>query len=246
MSRPIVGVTGPEHYRWSPAWLMTRLALLRAGARAVRLPPHGDPARVCELDGVVVGGGADVHPSLFGQPVLARSPFFDRDRDRFELELLRLAWEAHVPVLAICRGMQLMNVCFGGDLDQDVWQGVEGDTRNTPFARHPVRVAPDGLLRSVVRRDTIRVNRIHRQAVNELGRGLRITARGLADIPQAIEPIGDDRWWLGVQWHPEYLWRHRAHQRLFRRLREEAHARRARRRRSADDALAIFERLENA
>ncbi len=246
MSRPIVGVTGPEHYRWSPAWLMTRLALLRAGARAVRLPPHGEPARVRELDGVVVGGGADVHPSLFGQPILASSPAFDRERDRFELELLRLAWHARVPVLAICRGMQLMNVCFGGTLDQDVWQGVGGDTRNTPMAKHPVRVAEASRLRAVVRRERIRVNRIHRQAVDRLGDGLRVTARGLAEVPQAIEPEQSGRWWLGVQWHPEYLWRHRLHQRLFRRLREEAHARRVRRRRSTDAALAAFERLENA
>ena len=246
MSRPIIGVTGPEHYRFSPAWLMTRLALFRAGARAVRLPPHGDPARVMELDGVVVGGGADVHPSLFGQPVLADSPFFDRGRDRFELELLRLAWEDHVPALGICRGMQLMNVHFGGTLDQDVWQGVEGNTRNTPVARHRIRVADDGLLREVVRRDTLSVNRIHRQAVAELGEDLRVTARGLADVAQALEPWNSRRWWLGVQWHPEYLWRHRIHQRLFRRLREEAHARQVRRRRSPDDALTAFERLENA
>lgn len=246
MSRPLIGVTGPEHYRLSPAWVMTRLALFRAGARAVRLPPHGDPTRVQELDGVVVGGGADVHPSLFGQPILASAPSFDRQRDRFELELLRLAWRAGLPVLAICRGMQLMNVCFGGTLDQNVWQGVEGDTRNTPRAQHPVRIAEEGLLREVVRRDTIEVNRIHRQAVDQLGDGLRVTARGLAGVAQAIEPAVTDRWWLGVQWHPEYLWRHRTHQRLFRRLREEAHARRVRRRRSTDAALAAFERLENA
>jgi len=142
--------------------------------------------------------------------------------------------------------MQLMNVCFGGTLDQNVWQGVEGDTRNTPRAKHRVRVAAKSLLRQVTRRETIRVNRIHRQAVDELGDGLRVTARGLADVVQAIEPKELHRWWLGVQWHPEYLWRHRTHQRLFRRLREEAHARRARRRRSTDAALAAFERLENA
>lgn len=246
MSRPIVGVTGPEHYRWSPAWVMTKLALFRVGARAVRLPPHGDPERVRDLDGIVVGGGADVHPSLFGQPVLVDAPSFDRDRDRFELELLRLAWAEDVPTLAICRGMQLMNVCFGGTLDQNVWQGVAGDTRNTPFAKHSVQVADDGLLRSVVDRDRIRVNRIHRQAVDELGEGLRVTARGLADVPQAIEPVRPGRWWLGVQWHPEYLVRHRTHQRLFRRLRDRAWARRQRRDRTVDQALAHFERLENA
>jgi putative glutamine amidotransferase len=246
VSRPVVGVTGPEHYRWSPAWVMTKLALLRVGARAVRLPPHGDPERVRELDGVVVGGGADVHPSLFGQPVLADAPSFDRERDRFELTLLRLAWDEGVPVLAICRGLQLMNVVFGGTLDQNVWQAVEGDTRNTPFAKHPVRVARDGILRSVVRRDRIKVNRIHRQAVEDLGEGLRVTARGLADVPQAIEPREPGRWWLGVQWHPEYLVRHRIHQRLFRRFRQRAWARRCRRDRTADQALATFERMENA
>jgi len=246
VSRPIIGVTGPEHYRWSPAWVMTNLALLRVGAKAVRLPPHGDPERVRELDGVVVGGGADVHPSLFGQPVLAHSPSFDRDRDGFELALIRIAWDEHVPILAICRGMQLMNVCFGGSLDQNVWQGIEGDTTNTPFAKHPVRVADRGLLRSVIGRGEIRVNRIHRQAVDELGEGLQVTARGRAEVPQALEPIDAERWCLGVQWHPEYLLRHQTHQRLFRRLRERARERRRRRDRSADEALAHFERLENA
>ncbi len=246
MSRPIVGVTGPEHYRLSPAWVMTKLALFRVGARAVRLPPHGDPERVRDLDGVVVGGGADVHPSLFDQPVLTHAPSFDRDRDNFELTLMRIAWDERVPVLAICRGMQLMNVCFGGTLDQNVWQAVEGDTGNTALAKHPVRVADDGLLRSVVGRDEIRVNRIHRQAVDELGGGLRVTARGLAEVPQAIEPREPGPWWLGVQWHPEYLVRHRTHQRLFQRLREQAWSRRCRRGRTADQALAHFEELENA
>ncbi len=246
MSRPIIGVTGPASYRRSPAWLATRIALRRVGARPIRLPPHGDPARVKELDGVVVGGGADVHPSLFGQPILAHAPSYDHARDRFELAVLELAWADRVPVLAICRGMQLMNVSFGGTLDQDVWQGVEGDTRNTAFAKHPARIDDPSLLHSVVRRHRILVNRIHRQAVADVGEGLRISAWGLADVPQALEPMDDDApWWLGVQWHPEYLFGRIAHQRLFRRLRDAAARRRESRSASPDEALATFERMEH-
>ena len=249
MSAPIIGVTGPASYRRSPAWLATRIALSRVGAQPIRLPPHGDPARVRELDGLVVGGGADVHPSLFGQAVLADAPSYDHARDRFELAVLELAWAERVPVLAICRGMQLMNVTFGGTLDQDVWQGIEGDTRNTAFAKHPARIDTPSLLHDVVRRKRILVNRIHRQAVAELGEGLRVTSWGLADVPQAIEPADDGegrRWWLGVQWHPEYLFGRPAHQRLFRRLRDAARGRRQTRTASPSEALASFERMENA
>ena len=236
-SKPRIGVTGPTRYGRSPAWTATRVALARVGSRAVRLSPHIGLRRFDTLQGIIIGGGADVHPSLYGQPELAQSPQYDQERDAFELEVIRRAWEKGLPLLAICRGMQLLNVSFGGTLDQDIWAGVQGDTRDTLLARHPIAISDGSRLAEAVGAATTRVNRIHRQAVARVGAGLQVTSHGLAEVPQSIEPVDDPRWWLGVQWHPEYLWRRRAHLRIFSRLVRRARLGEAPARAAADETI---------
>ena len=257
----MIGVTGPTAGGY-PAWFFTRLAVWRAGGRARRITPRR-PCAADELDGLIIGGGADVDPQLYGEDLrreLAASdesrrpkPFITRllrrlffpllllaralfstkrsrldgkDRDALETTLLKDADGPGLPVLGICRGMQLLNVQRGGSLHQDLASFytetpavrsvrpvkdpfVEADSRLTELATVGDRAGPEppkpedsrapGALR-------LRVNALHRQAVHRLGAELRVVARDAAGVVYAIEAAPpSERFVLGVQWHPEYL-----------------------------------------
>ena len=237
---PIVGVTGPDA-GGAAAWWFARFAVWLAGGHAVRITPR-HPRRIDGLDALVVGGGADVDPTLYGhdpapivpkarapdEPVLPyllewvifpltwlargasglllrESPSGDAARDALETRLIGEAVARRLPVLGICRGAQLLNVCFGGTLHRDLagFYREDPETR-TILPQKRVVIAPGTKLARLLARDTRRVNALHRQAIDRLGRGLRVAARDRNGIVQAIEhetlPFV-----LGVQWHPEYL-----------------------------------------
>lgn len=238
------------------AWFFTRVALWRAGARAVRATPL-HPLAIEQLDGLVLGGGADVtwplEPEPFEAPpppaarwwprrlldlciaplVLAlrwlagvRRHGVDEARDRMERELLIAARERQLPVLGICRGAQLMNLLEGGSLQHDV-QAEERPQLYTALPRREVVVSPGTRLSSLLGRERLLVNSLHFHAIATPGRDCQVVARELNGIVQAIEhrlrPF-----WIGVQWHPEYLPQQVAHQRLFQALVEHARERKSR------------------
>ncbi len=253
-ARPLIGVTGPDRGGW-PAWIFTRLALLRAGALPIRLTPSRqfDPAL---LDGVVLGGGADVSDPLPEAPpepppppsrmrwprrvldlilaplvllvrLIAATKRHGKDpaRDQLELKLLEHAREHDLPLLGICRGAQLMNLAEGGTLLHDVNTLYhERPQLYTVLPRREVHVSAGSRLAAIVERPSLLVNSLHFHAVREPGRGLRIVAREPAGVPQAIEHVAR-KFWVGVQWHPEYLPQQQAHQRLFIALTEAARER---------------------
>lgn len=202
--RPLIGVTGPDR-RGTAAWWCTRFALRRAGAEAVRVTP-GQPVSLDELDGLVVGGGADIDPIHYLVDVPA-TPLrrYDPGRDALELELLRGARRRDLPVLGICRGCQLLNVVRGGNLLQDL-RPLRRRTSNRamPLPLKTVTVERDSALERLTGRERLRVNSIHWQAVDRAGEGLRVVARDADGFAQAVED-GGARFALGVQWHPEYL-----------------------------------------
>jgi putative glutamine amidotransferase len=174
------------------------------------------PAEVVRaVDGVVLAGGGDVLPSLYGAEAHATFDAAEPGRDAYELELARRASEADVPLLAICRGIQVLNVARGGTLIQhipdELRDRVNHTLREPPYAiAHDVWVAEDSLLERVMRErlegDTLPVNSRHHQAVKALGEGLVVTATAPDGVVEAVEDPRQ-RFCLGVQWHPENFYR---------------------------------------
>jgi len=219
MSRPIVGITSyVEPASWGP-WRDVPIAFIHeryvkvinaVGARCVVLPPDTVDADVLRiLDGLVIAGGPDVDPSLYGEPP---HPLTDSrpDRDRGELTLLTAALGADLPILGVCRGMQLLAVAYGGRLHQHL-PDVVGNDKHQPalsvYGTHGVRFAPGSRIDEIMAGDGGvgggEVNSYHHQGIADPG-GLTVT--GWAD-DGVIEVLEDPakRFVLGVQWHPEGL-----------------------------------------
>jgi putative glutamine amidotransferase len=193
--------------------------LERAGAVPVYLPYPAGPATVerhlAGCDGFMATGGEDVDPAEYGQAPRPELGPVDRARDRFELALLRRAVERDRPVLAICRGVQALNVALGGTLYQDLRAEVPGALAHEPDpvwdaagrlapCGHDVTVEPGTLLAGTTGRTRLSVNSYHHQAVREPGAGVRVVARAPDGVVEAIE-LPSRRFALGVQWHLELL-----------------------------------------
>lgn len=209
---PVVGITAyVEPARWG-VW-DTRAVLIpegyvrmvrEAGARPIVLPPSPDDAAdlVRRLDGLVLAGGADIEPSHYGaaaHPATKTRP----DRDSGELAVLAAALDADLPVLGVCRGMELLAVACGGTLTQHL-PDVLGNGRHQPgpgvYGAHPARFAP-GSRAAAVFGEVAEVNSYHHQAVDDPG-SLTVTGWADDDVIEAVEDPAR-RFVLGVQWHPE-------------------------------------------
>ncbi len=179
-------------------------ALTAAGIETV--PARADAVpRLTGMDGLVLTGGTDVDPALFAEARHPETEEPDTERDAVEMELLGEALELDLPVLAICRGLQVMNVFHDGTLVQHL-DTVEhhrrrGGDRSVPA--HDISIMPGSLLHSIAHAPEWRVNSRHHQAIKQLGQGLRVSGRDPFDgVIEAIERP-DKRFVLGVQWHPE-------------------------------------------
>ncbi|MDK1473512.1 gamma-glutamyl-gamma-aminobutyrate hydrolase family protein [Streptomyces sp. 549] len=212
MSTPLVGITTylEASARWGvwelPAALLPagyHRLVQRAGGLAAMLPPDEAPgaaeAVVARLDALVVSGGPDVEPVHYAAEPGPHTGPPARERDRWELALIRAALDAGLPLLGVCRGMQLLNVALGGTLVQHV-EGHGGPPGR--FAAHPVTVVADSTLGRVLE-GRVSVPSYHHQAVDRLGRGLRVCAHAEDGTVEAVELAGTDRFAVGVQWHPE-------------------------------------------
>jgi gamma-glutamyl-gamma-aminobutyrate hydrolase PuuD len=196
------------------------------------LLPNTDPdlaeAYVEPLDGLMLSGGADIDPARYGAEPHPETHPPDPGRDAFELAVLRVARERDLPVLGICRGMQLINVAHGGTLIQhvpDVTNGEHRDLLRWNVPSNPVCVEEGTRLHDVLGRTQILVNSLHHQAVDQMAPGFRRSAHDHEEIIEAIE-ADDGAPVLGVQWHPEMLATEPVHQLLFSWLVHEASRRR--------------------
>ncbi|GAA3993469.1 gamma-glutamyl-gamma-aminobutyrate hydrolase family protein [Streptomyces plumbiresistens] len=208
--RPLIGVSTylEAGARWG-VWEL-EAALLpagylrlvqRAGGLAAMLPPDAPEhaaATVARLDGLVIAGGPDVEPVRYGARPDPRTGPPARARDAWELALVEAALAARIPLLGICRGMQLLNVALGGTLVQHIDGHAE-----VPgvFGRHPVKPVPGTSYADAVPEETS-VPTFHHQAVDRLGTGLIASAHATDGTVEAVELPGP-HWVVGVQWHPE-------------------------------------------
>jgi putative glutamine amidotransferase len=221
MSRPLIGVTTSRRGGWR-SYLLHRLALRRAGARAMRLVA-GEALPTDELDGLVIGGGDDIGAELYGGEVLP-DVRIDPERDKLELKLLEWALPRGLPILGICRGSQMINVALGGSLHTDIHAVyVEAPKMRTVLPKKTVHIAEGSRLDRIMACNPCRVNALHHQSVDRLGRGLKIVAKDESGIVQATEGTGSD-FLIGVQWHPELLVTRSPQQRIFVALAEAARA----------------------
>jgi putative glutamine amidotransferase len=220
-ARPVIAIcTALERARWA-AWdqkaaLLSYAyvtAIQRAGALAVMIPPdpqlreHPDDA-LDRVDGLILAGGADIDPAVYDAQPHAETKGTVPARDRVELALVRRAMERDLPVLGICRGMQLINVALGGTLHQHVPDVVAHHEHRRHLGSfegsdHEVRLEPGSLAARAAGEELHNTKSHHHQGVDVLGEGLVVTGTSaLDDLPEAIE-LPDRRFVLGVQWHPE-------------------------------------------
>jgi putative glutamine amidotransferase len=216
LNRPVIGISAAlERARWG-AWdtlvlLSPRtysLAVQREGGIALMLSPDDavadDPDQLLGLlDGLILGGGADVDPSTYGADAHPETKGTNPERDRFEAALARAAVDRDTPVLGICRGMQMLNVACGGTLEQHLDDVQTHRHTRGVFGDHDVELAADSLAARAAGGERVAVKSHHHQGVGRLGEGIEVTGRNPGDgIVEAIE-IPDRQFALGVLWHPE-------------------------------------------
>jgi len=217
MAAPLVALTagtkeigGMMRVRLNEAYVE---AIRAAGLTPLVLPPL-EPRElgsvVSAVSGVVFTGGEDVDPAEYGAARSDRTTSVHQRRDKCELALVELARDRRLPTLAICRGIQVVNVALGGTLVQDIPSEcpspIEHDLSNERTMRvHEVSIEPRSGLAEAIGATTISVNSSHHQALARVADGLRVTARSRDGIIEGAEWEGDDWWMLGVQWHPEEL-----------------------------------------
>lgn len=244
MRKMMIGVTAwrEEPKEGAPYFLTKEKdveAVIGAGALPALLPagiPLEDiPELACDFDGFVFTGGGDLDPSLFGEESHEKVDGVNPQRDAFELALMREVLARDLPLLAICRGMQTLNVACGGNLFLDIasqlpqagkhdwWTNCERDK-----LVHTVRIEPRSKLGEILMVSEAQTNSLHHQAVREPGEGLRAVAWAEDGVIEAIEHT-EKRFAIGVQWHPEWLQGQepmRALYRAFVKACQEDHARR--------------------
>ncbi|ADZ69250.1 gamma-glutamyl-gamma-aminobutyrate hydrolase family protein [Polymorphum gilvum] len=223
MTKPLVLVTADvkavDGYRWHAA-TSTYLEAVLKGSNAIPmiLPSLGAAidldAALDRVDGVLATGSrSNVNPDLYGGEASEANGPYDPDRDATTLPLLRRAIERGIPVLAICRGMQELNVAMGGTLLTEI-QDMEGrhdhrapasDVQDERFAiAHPIEIRAGGALHAALAADSVEVNSLHRQALGDLGRNLVVEARAEDGTIEAVSVKEAPGFVLATQWHPEY------------------------------------------
>ena len=190
-------------------------AVLRAGGEPLTLSPrelrHDEALQLLRgFKALVLMGGADVDPHLYGQQRQPHVYGVNPEQDHFEMALVHAAIEMKLPTLAVCRGIQLVNVALGGTLIQHIGD-IPGVVQHAPgkfpagqdYALHDVEISPRTKLSKAVGATKVNVASFHHQGIDVVGKGLKVVARSADGLVEGLEHTGRDQWLIGVQWHPE-------------------------------------------
>ncbi len=218
MSRPRIGITGVTRERQGMDITGVNAAYVRAVIAAGGLPviitPELEPGCAVELfgecDGLLLTGGEDVDPARYGATPHEKLGAVSPSRDVNEIALIAEARARDLPILGICRGIQILNVACGGTLFQDLpsqhSRGVNHDPGGARDAvAHPLTLEPQSRLAKIFDQGGITANSIHHQGIDRLGEGLVATAHASDGLIEGIESSNPKEWLIGVQWHPEEL-----------------------------------------
>jgi putative glutamine amidotransferase len=216
--KPIIGLT--TFYENRPRRDQTSVSnnyinsVLNAGGLPIMLPIVNDDKDIDRyvdmLDGIVFTGGEDVSPMLYGENPLRQVTYISTDRDTHEIAMFKRAYEKNIPILGICRGIQLMNIALGGTLYQDIDAQIGGALGHGPMENpvnelyHFVKIQRDSRLYDIFQTEELKVNSFHHQSIKDLGTDLRVTALSAEGVIEGVENC-QKNFVVGVQWHPEDL-----------------------------------------
>jgi len=192
-------------------------AVQKAGGIPILIPFSNNMENIKEytdkIQGIIFTGGEDISPLVYNEDPLKEVECIIEERDRFELELFKEVYEKQIPILAICRGLQLINIALGGNLYQDINYQIPNSYGHAPKNTsrhnlyHSVKIKKDSKLFDIFKTEDLKVNSFHHQSIKKLGNDLKITALSNDGIIEAIEST-NEKFLVAVQWHPENLVEH--------------------------------------
>jgi putative glutamine amidotransferase len=215
MSPPIIGITlsSSFHYPRLPREVLSQAAYFhavrQAGGNPVKVEPLADPIDSLHLDGILFSGGGDINPRVYGEINDGSSLGIDDTRDSLELNLVQLAVQKDIPFLGICRGLQLINVAFGGSLYGDLNRQRPASLAHDwhpsrKYLAHSISIENESQLCDFGFESGFMVNSLHHQGIHVIGKGLSLIAYTSDGLIEAFELTGH-HFGLAVQWHPEWL-----------------------------------------
>lgn len=220
--KKVIGITSSQsHDRPNKVLLLPKLyaqAVENAGGIPLLLPIiDRDKELMAEMldriDGLMLSGGVDVDPLLFGEEPHDKMGRIDPERDFFDLELAKMALDKDIPVLGICRGCQVLNIAAGGSIIQDIpshygQEKVHKHSQEAPrwYPTHSIKIMKETILEDIFGTNDLKINSFHHQSVKEAGPDFIISGRAKDGVVEAIESTRH-KYAVGVQWHPELMWK---------------------------------------
>ncbi len=189
-------------------------SVIKAGGAPILIPMQDDVNTLASLlnkiDGLIMSGGGDLHPSFFGEKIVSSPESINLQRDKYDLILIKMAADRQIPIFGICRGFQALNIAFGGNIYQDIPSQYprhfeeHNQTYPREIATQTVKISQDSFLFSILQKEKLPVNSFHHQAIKDLAPEFRATSWTEDGIIEALESKNHHRIW-GVQWHPESM-----------------------------------------